>query len=144
MQDILNLLTENVQIILSIAKTQANTLIFTNDNTTELIIQFLQKFSQPQQNDKQLFYFKVFSPNYFKQRLFPTFILSLWYKLILASKNIIPRDLFFGYLCGVLSLTSPSPSSDPTKAKNSSKFSPSTLAKQKLLNFKVPGPSSRI
>lgn len=130
--------------MLSVAKTQAKTLIFTNGNTTELIIQFLQKFSQSQENNEQLFYFKVFSPIYFKQRLFPTLILFLCCKLILASKNIIPRNLFFRYLCGVLSLTSPSPSSDPTKAKKSSKFSPSTLAKQKLLNFKVPGPSSRI
>jgi hypothetical protein len=29
-------------------------------------------------------------------------------------------------------------------AKNSSKFSPSTFAKQKLLNFNVPGPSKSI
>lgn len=80
----------------------------------------------------------------YNKGFFPAFILALWFKAVLTSRSIIPRNLSFTHLCGVPSLTSPPGSSEEIKSKSSSRFSPAAFAKQKLLNFKLPRPSSRI
>ena len=58
--------------------------------------------------------------------------------------RLIPFTLLFMFFFTTFSPLSPPPPSAATKVKNSSRFSPSTLAKQKLLNFSVPGPSKSI
>ena len=58
---------------------------------------------------------------------------------------MLPWIRFFIFLLGTISLLSPTPvSAERTRAKNSSRLSPSALARQKFEYLSVPGPSSKI
>lgn len=96
-----------------------------------LVIMISNTISESQQQMKS-------SPQHRTQTAFP----QPW--ALPATRVHAPLILLLMLFFSTLSPLSPPPSSAASRAKNSSKFSPSTLAKPKLLNFNVPGPSNSI
>lgn len=96
-----------------------------------LVIMISNTISESQQQMKS-------SPQHRTQMAFP----QPW--ALPATRVHAPLILLLMLFFSTLSPLSPPPSSAASRAKNSSKFSPSTLAKPKLLNFNVPGPSNSI